>query len=261
MPAQHALRTDRIRTLIFLRKKSSISYEEFDQYWLQVHSKVFANYVEGKRGILKYEQMHINLAEKAKLKGLGLAVLEGYDGVALFDLNSFDDSSALWSTDEYFSVVLPDEEKFIDRATSLVFRFDLATIVDSVAIPSYDIRKDTARMLVLVARREGRSMAEFTESVLSEHARILCEDTQMGMEITKYEQLHLAFPLEPIKTLDELSSVPREWDEVEIIDACSYDPLFRLHKTFANDSAALGGTYLLPVNVATIIDKDAHYSV
>ncbi|EEB95489.1 hypothetical protein MPER_05536 [Moniliophthora perniciosa FA553] len=205
--------------------------------------------------------MHINLAEKAKLKGLGLAVLEGYDGVALFDLDSFDDSSALWSTEEYFSVVLPDEEKFIDRATSLVFRFNLATVVDSVAIPSYDIRKDTARMLLLFARREGTSMAEFTESVLNEHAEFLKKGTQMGEEITKYEQLHLAFPLEPIKTLDELSSFPREWDGVEIIDASSYDSLLRLLKSFAEDNSALGRAYLLPLNVATVIDKDAHHSV
>ncbi|ESK92395.1 glyoxalase family protein [Moniliophthora roreri MCA 2997] len=270
MPARHTIRTDRVRILIFFERNPSISYEEFGQYWLHEHSKVFTRYAEGKKGLIKYEQLHINQEEKARLKDLGFPVLEGYDGVVLFDLESFDHISAIWSSPEYFSVVAPDEAKFCNRKTAIMVRLKVATIVDREKVSqtkstSYYVREDSSRMMVVVSRKEGMSAEEFTEFALGEHARVLCEDTQMGKELIKYDQLNLVFP-DPISRLDEVSSVPLpEWDGLEILDAPSFDSFLHPQdlKLYSESDAKWtvpGKCFRLPVNVATIIDNDGHHS-
>ena len=40
-PGSHSLRKDRVRLIYLLRRRKDITHEEFADYWLNVHSKVF----------------------------------------------------------------------------------------------------------------------------------------------------------------------------------------------------------------------------
>ncbi|KAK1220225.1 hypothetical protein PQX77_017024, partial [Marasmius sp. AFHP31] len=84
----NTLRTDRVRTVVFLKKREDITIEEFSRYWLDNHSKVLLDFARGKKGIIKYEQLHVNQAKKYRLIKMGVPVLD-YDGVVLFDSESF----------------------------------------------------------------------------------------------------------------------------------------------------------------------------
>lgn len=55
-----ALRTDRVRMVALLYPKEGLSFEEFDQYWLNEHSKVFTSIDIVKKNFLKYEQVQFN---------------------------------------------------------------------------------------------------------------------------------------------------------------------------------------------------------
>ena len=50
------LHTDRVRLVVLMAPKPGLSFEEFDQYWLHVHAKVFSYIAIAKRNLLKYEQ-------------------------------------------------------------------------------------------------------------------------------------------------------------------------------------------------------------
>lgn len=51
------LRTDRVRMVALLYPKEGLSFEEFDRYWLNEHSKVFTSIDIVKKNFLKYEQV------------------------------------------------------------------------------------------------------------------------------------------------------------------------------------------------------------
>lgn len=49
--------TDRVRLLVFLKKREGITKEEFSQYWSGHHAKLFLSLDIVKKNLLKYEQV------------------------------------------------------------------------------------------------------------------------------------------------------------------------------------------------------------
>ncbi|KAK7051493.1 hypothetical protein VNI00_004467 [Paramarasmius palmivorus] len=273
---QHALRTDRYRILLFIKRQPSLSYEEFSRHWLEVHSKLVIEIAKKHKGLIRYEQLHVNQSEKQQLENLGLPVLD-YDGVALFDVESFETYTATVSLPEMQSLIVPDENRFFVRSTAFVLKLNIASIVDHdedliiaaqmgsassayLKVPT-KLRKDRARMLLMFKRKEGMSMEEMTKYWLNEHAKVVTEDMKMGAEIIKYEQLHLA-PPNPTEhyVAGSTTSLP-DWDGVALIDVPSFDSFRRPGDTkiLMKDQTkwqSWGEAGMFPVDVATIIDKD-----
>ena len=54
------LRTDRVRFVALLYPKEGVSFEEFDRYWTEDHSKVFMSIDIVKQNLLKYEQVQLH---------------------------------------------------------------------------------------------------------------------------------------------------------------------------------------------------------
>ncbi|KAG7100202.1 hypothetical protein E1B28_001977 [Marasmius oreades] len=268
-PEMNTLRTDRFRFFVFVKKRADMTMEEFDRYWLEVHSKVFLKFIAGKEGLLKYEQLHVNQVEKARLKSIGVPVLD-YDGVGLFDVDSFEKFAALLD-EGYIRDVVPDEEKFILREESVVVRAKIASIVDCdedlliaaqmasagspyLKLPT-NLRKDRSRMLFTFNVMEG---VDLSQVWLRDHANVV-KATPLGQSIIKYEQLH---PTEPVSGFtDNHDAELPHWDGVALIDVPSFnlfkDPVSK--RMLAEDEAkwqAPGTLSMLPIDVATIIDVD-----
>lgn len=51
------VRSDRVRMVALMYPKDGLSFEEFDKYWLNEHSKVFTSIDIVKTNLLKYEQV------------------------------------------------------------------------------------------------------------------------------------------------------------------------------------------------------------
>jgi len=124
-----SLRTDRIRVVSFVKKKDDLSQEEFHRYWLEEHSKVFSSIAIAKRNLLKYEQMHKDHHVCKALDSLGF-LPPHWDGLALFEAESFEKFFAIFEDEEYKKIVVPDELKFIDRPKCTLLPLNLATIYD-----------------------------------------------------------------------------------------------------------------------------------
>lgn len=52
-----SIRTDRVRLAILLKKKQDLTNEEFLNYWLNSHAKLFTSLEIVKKNLVKYEQV------------------------------------------------------------------------------------------------------------------------------------------------------------------------------------------------------------
>jgi hypothetical protein len=53
-------RTDRVRVVVLLKKKPTLSKEEFHKYWSGTHSALFSSLDIVKSNLVKYEQVRPN---------------------------------------------------------------------------------------------------------------------------------------------------------------------------------------------------------
>ncbi|TRM68585.1 EthD domain-containing protein [Schizophyllum amplum] len=125
------IRTDRIRLVVFVKRRPDLTREEFLSYWREKHAPLFMSLAIAKSNILKYEQLHPNEAGIGSFAAMGLDVPE-YDGVGVFEARSFADILAIYSDEDYLKRVQPDEEKFIDKTpgVSQVWPLTIVTAID-----------------------------------------------------------------------------------------------------------------------------------
>ncbi|KAJ6576622.1 hypothetical protein DFH09DRAFT_1149881 [Mycena vulgaris] len=125
-----AFRIDRVRLVILLKRKSTLSKEEFSQYWSGTHSDLFMSLEIVKSNLIKYEQAYTNQSVLLQLvEGMGLTMHE-WDGMAIFEAESYAKIFEVFQNEEYKRIVVPDEHKFVDREASQIFPLDLFTVID-----------------------------------------------------------------------------------------------------------------------------------
>ncbi|KAL0570360.1 hypothetical protein V5O48_011607 [Marasmius crinis-equi] len=286
-------RKDRVKILIFVKKRPDISQEHFDNYWLHEHVPRVLAFMKGKPEPLVYEQLHVNQEERELLKKAGVPVLD-YDGIVLFEAASFEGFGSVrlsyaypypysphpththtnkytikqLKTEEYLTTIVPDEAVFADRPNSLIVPLHIASILPhteelKAPLPEKEVRKDRKRMAYVFIRKEGLSDDEFREAWMQDHARVVTESS-FGRKMVKYEQLHPAGPVTSCANPDPTSPVPNStwpWGGVALIDAPSFgdlQPDAESAKAFEEDRDKWhvpGTLTLLPVDLVRIIDR------
>ncbi|KAI0169314.1 EthD domain-containing protein [Hypoxylon sp. FL1284] len=91
-----------------VKRKEGLSEEEFHRYWSNDHIKLLRTVEPFKKYIVKYSQFHVDTS-----MGQGVPKIEGIDGIAQFWVKSVEDLFALVTSEEYLTIVKPDEEKFV----------------------------------------------------------------------------------------------------------------------------------------------------
>ncbi|KAI4521618.1 hypothetical protein K525DRAFT_269690 [Schizophyllum commune Loenen D] len=117
-PGSHSLRKDRVRLVYLLKRRKDITHEEFSNYWLNVHSKVFIGSRVAHQYTLRYDQMHLSpAAMKAWSEKYDIPSTK-YDGIALSEADSFEDLQKVLEFADYKTHIGPDEHNFIDHENS-----------------------------------------------------------------------------------------------------------------------------------------------
>ncbi|KAI4521619.1 hypothetical protein K525DRAFT_200808 [Schizophyllum commune Loenen D] len=110
-----SLRKDRVRLIYLVKRRKDLTHEEFSNYWLKIHSKIFAGSRVAHQYMSRYEQMHPSVAtEKVWEEKYGIRATT-FDGVGLFEADSFEDIRKVFDSEEYKTNILPDEYKFLDQ--------------------------------------------------------------------------------------------------------------------------------------------------
>ncbi|KAG7100174.1 hypothetical protein E1B28_001953 [Marasmius oreades] len=255
------IRTDRVKLLIFIKKRKDMSVDEFEKYWLKEHSRVYSSFVEGKKEPLVYEQMHINHEEKEKMKALGWPILD-YDGVVAFEAKSFESLEGLLDGDEYVKTVIPDELKFTTREAALVVKLRIASIVPhtekKVPLPETELKKNRARMMYAFDTKEGMTDEDMRKAWMEGHVAAMWS-TPIGKQVIKYEQLYIAEPIVGLPNAE--GAPPPKWAGIALMDVPSFEAVKEPEtaRILSGDTAKWqdpASQVCLPLNIATIIDRE-----
>ena len=110
-----------IRLIFVLRRKPSMSRDEFQKYWHELHGPLVAKHTTT-LNILRYIQNHtlddpMN-EQMARARG---GMEPPYDGVAELWFDSIDDLNKAFSEPRYLELIRPDELKFADLGNCVSF--------------------------------------------------------------------------------------------------------------------------------------------
>jgi len=125
-----SFRQDRVRLLALLKRTPSLSKEEFSKYWVETHANLLLSVPIVQKNLLKYEQAHANDAIAQNLRQAGLPISE-WDGMAVFEAESYDKIMEVLRDPEYIKVVIPDGHNFLEWDKTVLLPLDLATIFDN----------------------------------------------------------------------------------------------------------------------------------
>ena len=109
-----------IKLMFALRRRSDLTREEFQRYWLEQHGPLVRSYAEV-LGIRRYVQVHTFADEVHAPLRASRSAPEAYDGVAELWYDSLEALGAVVATDEGRAAavaLLEDERRFIDHARS-----------------------------------------------------------------------------------------------------------------------------------------------
>jgi uncharacterized protein (TIGR02118 family) len=98
-----------IKLSILMVRRSDFTYDEFIQYWREVHAPLFAAQSESQKYVRRYIQDH---RTRDALPG---TTASNFDGIAEIWFDDISGAKAFFESDGYQKNVIPDEEAFMDR--------------------------------------------------------------------------------------------------------------------------------------------------
>ncbi|MFT4561873.1 MAG: hypothetical protein ACI9BW_001615 [Gammaproteobacteria bacterium] len=104
-----------IKITIFVARKASLTFEEFDTYWREKHAPLIKSVTDFSRHVRKYVQSHRTSS------GVPLAQEADYDGVAELWFDSVESLDTAFTEPKYMELIRPDELKFVDLDRSVSF--------------------------------------------------------------------------------------------------------------------------------------------
>ena len=97
-----------VKFTILLKRKTSISHDEFVEYHRTQHAPLFMSIAVVRETVRRYVQQH---AMPVELPGLPPVK---YDGITELWFDDIDALARCFSDAEYMATIRPDEEKFLD---------------------------------------------------------------------------------------------------------------------------------------------------
>ncbi|KAJ7364155.1 hypothetical protein DFH08DRAFT_267430 [Mycena albidolilacea] len=124
-----SFRTDRVRVAILLKRKATLSREEFRRYWIETHGPLVNSLDVIKTNLLKIEQAHVNESVIAHLTQMPFGPSE-WDGIAIFEAESYAKIFEVFQNEEYQKKIIPDNDVFLDAKGCQLLPLDVLTVVD-----------------------------------------------------------------------------------------------------------------------------------
>lgn len=108
----------------FYKRRPGTSWEEFSDHWRDVHGPLLRETPESKAVIRRYVQHHIRPNPDAAPDEA-----PDYDGFSESWYRSMDDRRALWTSETFKKVIIPDERSFLDMDATRLLALDKPNVV------------------------------------------------------------------------------------------------------------------------------------
>ena len=184
-----------IKLVCFLRRKPGMSVEAFHEHWRERHGPLIAGTPGLAKYLVRYEQNHRLAADRARDD----ADAPGFDGATVQWLESKEAFLDFVRAPEYPELIAPDEARFLDRSSLVVFFTEEAE-------PKIDGDPSGAacKLLALLRRRPGDDAEHFHRHWRDPHAGLFRDTPEIARHILAYHQNH-TLP-------DEDAPLPGAWD-------------------------------------------------
>jgi uncharacterized protein (TIGR02118 family) len=104
-----------VKISVFLMGRSDLTHEQFIQYWKDKHASLLMSLDSFKSSVRRYTQQH-------SLKNVpGDLPIVPYDGVAEVWFDDLSSAMALFGHQDYTTIIVKDEENFLDRTKTTLF--------------------------------------------------------------------------------------------------------------------------------------------
>lgn len=117
-----------ITMIVFVRRKSGLSHDEFSRYWFERHGPLVKSIPEFMRHVRKYIQYHRAPGQAAT--GSLFGDIPDYDGVGEIWFDSREAMNEAFREPRYLEIIKPDELRFIDIEGCLSFIGDERVMFD-----------------------------------------------------------------------------------------------------------------------------------
>lgn len=104
-----------IKLTIFVARKPTLSFEEFDSYWRTKHRKVIEDTHTFNRHVKKYVQCHAVPSDTI------FGSDSKFDGIAELWFQDIEAMTEAFNEPEYMEIIRPDELVFVDVENCLSF--------------------------------------------------------------------------------------------------------------------------------------------
>ena len=161
------------RLVFVLRRRSDLTREAFQRYWLDTHAPLVAGVAEV-LGITRYQQVHTVSDDDTR-------AATPFDGVAELWFDAARSTGTAAEQRDAAAMLLDDERRFIDLSASPIWFATEHVVADGPA--------DGLRMTTAVRRRAGLTRAQFRRHWADVHGPLAVSRRDV-FGITRYLQMH-----------------------------------------------------------------------
>jgi uncharacterized protein (TIGR02118 family) len=171
-----------IKLAVLLKRKSGMSFEDFDAYWEGPHGDLVVSLPNFTRHVRRYSQAHIVDPDYG---GEGMAWPKAaFDGIAEVWFDSIEDMEAAFNEPDFVEQVGADDPKFIDPESVSIL---VTREVEKIA-PNGD---PGVKLSVVIKRKEGMSFEDFDHYWDVDHAELVTSVPEFTRHVRRYVQAHL----------------------------------------------------------------------
>ena len=195
-----------------------MSLDDFRRHWRDSHGPLIANTPELAQHLVRYEQNHRLDEDRAR----DAADAPGFDGATIQWLESMDRFLAFVREPKYAELIAPDEKRFLDRGSLVVF----FTEEEERVIPG-DRSRAALKLLCLLRRRDGLSPPDFHAHWRGPHADLFRNTPEIRRHVLAYHQNHRVDP-DAKRDREGWDGLAEQWYETrEAFAAMTAEPRYR----------------------------------
>jgi uncharacterized protein (TIGR02118 family) len=109
-----------VKFVLLIKRKPGLSRAEFSRHWREVHGPLVMSLPEVSRHFASYVQNHLIDGSNHPQA----AAAAEFDGIAEIVYLSAESRDAMVREPEYHELVVPDEERFIDRGSVVAYQVE-----------------------------------------------------------------------------------------------------------------------------------------
>ena len=151
-----------IKTIVFVRKKPGMTFDDFTRYWIDTHGAITASLPGLRRLVINLVRPELQRSETP------------WDGLSCAWFESADAVRSVASTSE-FRAMVDDEENFVDTTHRSPMIVSAYSPLREAPISPDDLPPEAIKTVVAIWRKSGTERENFNSYWRTTHSKLICD--------------------------------------------------------------------------------------